>query len=117
MESRWYIPPFRGKDKAKELEDKKPNKNMQVIKDDLKERIKQLQVTLNETETEHRQSLDFVIDENSKLLNELKEVSQKMEKRTRYDAVAEKIEAQKVETLEIKNDINKIKAELENLAQ
>lgn len=117
MESRWYIPPFRGKDKAKEPEEKKPSKNLEVIKNDLKDRIKQLQTVLNETEQEHKQGLEFVIAENLKLSKELQDVRQKMETRTRYDALAEKIEAQKVETQEIKNDIHRIRGELENLTQ
>ena len=117
MESRWYIPPFRGKDKGKESEEKRPSKNLEVIKNDLKQRIKQLQIVLNETDEEHKQSLEFVIRENLKISNELQDVRQKMETRTRYDALAEKIEAQKVETQEIKNDIHRIRAELENLTQ
>jgi hypothetical protein len=119
MESRWYIPPFRGKSSqpGKNPEIKKNKGKKEIEHQDLQDRVKQLELILKETEIENISNLEYIQSENKKLSLELQEIKEKMAFKITYDAIAEKIEAQKIETSEIKNDLNKIKAELENLTR
>ena len=119
MDSRWYIPPFRGKVKKKEsdseVEYKKKRENIEY--EDMKSRIKQMENIIIEHDQEHSIGMEVLTKEHNDLCKELNEIKLKMAIKHRYDAIIEKIEAQKLETQEIKEDINKAKGELENLTQ
>jgi hypothetical protein len=116
MESRWYIPPFRGKiNKNTDSEVEYKNKLEKIEAEDMKSRIKQLENIITEHDQEHIIGMEVLIKEQNELCKELNEIKLKMAIKHRYDAIIEKIEAQKLETQEIKEDINEAKSELENL--
>jgi len=119
MESRWFIPPFRGKvskkDSGNEVEYKKKREDVEI--EDMKTRIKLLENIIIEHDQEHSNGMEILTREHDGLCKEHNETKLKMAIKHRYDAIIEKIEAQKLETQEIKEDINEARAELEKLTQ
>jgi chromosome segregation protein len=145
MNSRWYIPPFKG-GKAKtaqvankqEINDDTYNQDDQLINlsskldtpeetaskqekqteiEILNQSISRLEIVLQELDDEHNSQMAYLNQEHIHVTEELEAINIKKNSKNGYNAFQEKVEAQKEEVHKLKKENDFIRQELDNITE
>ncbi|OMJ66133.1 hypothetical protein SteCoe_37136 [Stentor coeruleus] len=145
MNSRWYIPPFKGSKAGaakvankQEINDDTYNRDDQLINlsskldtpeetntkqekqpeiETLKQSISRLENALKELDEEHNSQMLYLNQEQNHIVEEIEAINLNRNSKTKYNGFQEKVEVQKEEVHKLKKENEFIRQELDNIAE